>query len=271
MTLPTDPKARKNVPIQTGCIDYFPDALAAVAAVSLAGNEQHHPGQPLHWERGKSTDEADALQRHQMERGTIDSDGHRHSAKVAWRALAQLQKEIEEAEGLPVSRGSRAVTPPVNKIAYNFPIYYSAYESWELDPDETHPGGAEYDFPVMLNINDGSRGDLPTDKAWVLDFLDPDEVKEKPLPFSVMTEQEDREGDWTSVTDKTQKKAHRETLPYGVFTNPLPTDKTTKKARARTARLGPTPSKSSSHGPVKSRGRGSNAPKKDRTRAKLDT
>ena len=30
-----------------------------------------------------------------IEAGTIDTDGVRHSAKVAWRALANLQKEIE--------------------------------------------------------------------------------------------------------------------------------------------------------------------------------
>lgn len=95
--LPTDPKARKNVPIATGVLDYFPDALAAVAEVSRIGNEQHNPGKPLHWDRSKSTDEADALMRHFVERGTIDSDGARHSAKVAWRALALLQKEIEAA------------------------------------------------------------------------------------------------------------------------------------------------------------------------------
>jgi hypothetical protein len=35
--------------------------------------------------------------RHFLERGTIDTDGVRHSAKVAWRALAMLQKEIEQA------------------------------------------------------------------------------------------------------------------------------------------------------------------------------
>lgn len=93
--LPTDAKARKNVPIATGCLDYFPDALAAVAEVSRVGNEQHHPGTPLHWDRSKSTDEADALIRHFMERGTFDTDGLRHSAKTAWRALALLQKEIE--------------------------------------------------------------------------------------------------------------------------------------------------------------------------------
>jgi hypothetical protein len=30
-----------------------------------------------------------------MRRGTMDSDGLRHTAKMAWRALALLQKEIE--------------------------------------------------------------------------------------------------------------------------------------------------------------------------------
>lgn len=95
--LPNDAKARKQLPIATGVLDYFPDALAAVAACSLAGSQQHHPGAPLHWDRAKSTDESDALIRHFLERGTIDTDGIRHSAKVAWRALALLQKEIEAA------------------------------------------------------------------------------------------------------------------------------------------------------------------------------
>ncbi|HXI50420.1 MAG TPA: dATP/dGTP diphosphohydrolase domain-containing protein [Candidatus Saccharimonadales bacterium] len=87
--------ARKAFPLATGCLDYFPDALAAIAEVSFVGNEQHNPGQPLHWDRSKSTDEADALMRHFIDRGTRDDDGMRHSAKVAWRALALLQKEIE--------------------------------------------------------------------------------------------------------------------------------------------------------------------------------
>lgn len=95
MGLPTDPKERKNVPIATGVLDYFPDALAAIASVSKAGNDQHNPGQPLHWAKHKSTDHADSLLRHLIDRGTIDTDGMRHSAKVAWRALALLQTEIE--------------------------------------------------------------------------------------------------------------------------------------------------------------------------------
>jgi hypothetical protein len=100
MTLPKDAQERKDTPVVSGVLDYFPDALAEVARVSKVGNDQHNPGQPLHWAKEKSTDEADALVRHLMERGTLDTDGTRHSAKVAWRALALLQRELEaEAKG----------------------------------------------------------------------------------------------------------------------------------------------------------------------------
>lgn len=100
MTLTTDAKARKATPIASGVLDYFPDALAAVADVSRKGNDQHNGiGTPLKWDRSKSTDESDALIRHFLDRGTLDDDGSRHSAKVAWRALALLQKEIETAGG----------------------------------------------------------------------------------------------------------------------------------------------------------------------------
>ena len=92
----SDPKERKNLPIGTGVLDYFPDALAAVAHCSKVGNDQHNPGQPLHWDRSKSTDQSDCIIRHFIERGTVDSDGVRHSAKLAWRALALLQIEIEK-------------------------------------------------------------------------------------------------------------------------------------------------------------------------------
>ncbi len=103
--LPTDAKERKAIPIATGCLDYFPNALAEVAKISKAGNDQHNPGEPLHWARGKSTDHADTIVRHLMERGTVDTDGTRHSAKLAWRALALLQEELEAA-GAPKARGA---------------------------------------------------------------------------------------------------------------------------------------------------------------------
>lgn len=108
MNLSADPKERKNAPIARGVLDYFPNAIAAVAEVSRLGNEQHNPGEPLHWAREKSTDHADCVARHLIERGTVDVDGARHSAKLAWRALALLQTELEEAaEAEEDARGNR--------------------------------------------------------------------------------------------------------------------------------------------------------------------
>jgi Domain of unknown function (DUF5664) len=104
--LPQDAKERKQIPLASGVLDYFPSALVEVAKVSFAGNEQHNPGQSLRWTRGKSMDHSDTMLRHFTERGTIDTDGVRHSAKMVWRALAILQEEME-AEGSPISRGSR--------------------------------------------------------------------------------------------------------------------------------------------------------------------
>jgi hypothetical protein len=93
------PTERKQRPVFSGVLQYFPDALLEVAYCSWVGNEQHNPGEPLRWDRTKSTDEHDALVRHLLAAGTLDSDGVRHSAKVAWRALAALQKEIERERG----------------------------------------------------------------------------------------------------------------------------------------------------------------------------
>src|SRR5210317_600364 len=90
---------RKQTPIFTGVLNYFPDAIREVARCSYAGQQQHNPDKPLAWDRSKSGDELDALSRHLLEAGTIDTDGIRHSAKVAWRALANLQKEIEDDIG----------------------------------------------------------------------------------------------------------------------------------------------------------------------------
>lgn len=94
--LPATGAERKTFPVGSGVLDYFPDALVAISEVSYKGNEQHNPGQPLHWAREKSADEADTLIRHYMQRGLRDTDGIRHSAKMAWRSLALLQKEIEQ-------------------------------------------------------------------------------------------------------------------------------------------------------------------------------
>lgn len=106
-SLPSDSAARKEAPMCTGVLDYFTLAIAAVARVSKKGNDQHNPGEALHWSRGKSMDHADCIVRHLAERGVIDTDGESHTAKVAWRALALLQEEEEKRLNMPVSRGSK--------------------------------------------------------------------------------------------------------------------------------------------------------------------
>lgn len=94
-SLPTDSKGRKEFPVASGFMDYFPDAIAAVAHLSYLATKQHHPDKPMHWNRAVSNDEDDTMMRHFLQRGTRDTDGERHSAKMVWRALAMLQKEIE--------------------------------------------------------------------------------------------------------------------------------------------------------------------------------
>lgn len=91
---------RKATPIYSGVLMYFPKAMSAIAQCSMAGNEQHNPGEPLHWAREKSGDELDALARHLMDAGSMDTDGVRHSTKVAWRALANLEKELEKEDDI---------------------------------------------------------------------------------------------------------------------------------------------------------------------------
>ena len=99
MTLPSDSKARKEMPIGTGVIDYFPRALAAVAMLSKAGNDKHNLGLPLHWSKEKSTDHPDCIIRHFIDRGKIDPDsGLLHDVGLAWRALANLEMVLEAIE-----------------------------------------------------------------------------------------------------------------------------------------------------------------------------
>lgn len=106
-SLPDDAEARNGIPMADGLLYYFPNALAEVARVSYFGNMQHNPGQPMHWARGKSTDHENKILRHLVDAGKRDSKGIRHSAYLAWRALALLQEEIERDEGAPLPRNAR--------------------------------------------------------------------------------------------------------------------------------------------------------------------
>lgn len=103
--LPKDYKARKSLPMYTFLTQYFPDAIIELVKVSVAGNVQHNPGQPMHWARGKSTDQMETAVRHIFDHGMgntyddeppevlacIGNDGTMHLAKAAWRLLAEIQ------------------------------------------------------------------------------------------------------------------------------------------------------------------------------------
>ena len=99
MMLPTDAQERKNIPIYTGFMVYFPLAIVEVTKVSVRGNEQHNPGSDLHWDRGKSKDERDSQARHLLDQTapclSLD-DEIKHAAAGTWRAMANLQKLCEQ-------------------------------------------------------------------------------------------------------------------------------------------------------------------------------
>lgn len=105
-----DDAERKSVPLLTGVIDYFLPALIEIAKVSKAGNDQHNPGEPLHWSKGKSTDHGNTAMRHLSQHGTLDKDGMRHTAKAAWRLLAMLTIEVEaEQHGMTYAEYTKAL------------------------------------------------------------------------------------------------------------------------------------------------------------------
>jgi len=110
--LPSDPSERKKIPVYSGVIRYFPDAIAEVAIISREGNDQHNPGTELHWDRSKSTDELDAMMRHVLDGanpGQCINQRIKEAAARTWRSLADLQKLCEK-------RDSPKAQPPVNII-----------------------------------------------------------------------------------------------------------------------------------------------------------
>lgn len=153
MILPTEATARKAVPLFSGCLKYFPRALAAVSELSRVGNEQHNPGKPLFWDRSKSGDELDALGRHLLEAGTVDSDGQLHSVKVAWRALANLEKELErresDAKGYARRMGEDEIATVLAKAEINpEPGLYTVHPDGSCTFQPTHPIGPRRAYDI---------------------------------------------------------------------------------------------------------------------------
>lgn len=118
-TLPRDSATRKEYPIYSGVIRYFPAALAEVARVSKIGNDKHNQGQEMHHARGKSLDHADCQVRHMIdaaEAGGRDADGVPELAYKAWRALAELQEWLEKNDGAPLAPGAKLPEAPYNTL-----------------------------------------------------------------------------------------------------------------------------------------------------------
>lgn len=113
MPLPKDNALRKALPLFTFLTEYFPDAILELVKVSVAGNMQHNPGEPMHWARGKSMDQLNTAQRHMWDYATtgpyndepplppeilaaIGGEPPMHLANAAWRLLAQIQLDCEQ-------------------------------------------------------------------------------------------------------------------------------------------------------------------------------
>ncbi len=138
MTLPTDSARRKEFPILSGFIKYFPAAIAGVANVSKLGNDKHNPGQALHHARGKSMDHGDCIVRHLMDvedliagRANLDKGASVDAIllevnQMVWRALAYSQ-ELHEQFGAPLAPSAKVeedkaqAAPPIFQELGSFP------------------------------------------------------------------------------------------------------------------------------------------------------
>jgi len=88
----------KKDSLATGVLDCFPNALAAIGRHSRFGNEKYPPvdgSSDLRWSFDVSTEHADAVVSHLVQRGQTDPEtGYSHSVAMAWRALALLETEL---------------------------------------------------------------------------------------------------------------------------------------------------------------------------------
>ena len=158
---------RKEYPLVAGFLDYFPDAALMVSHVSFIGNRQHNPGMPTHWARGKSTDHMDALARHLTDRGVEDVDKVLHDAKLAWRAMANLQETLERIYGLEPPRGTHVPKPVQDGFGKDTAVYPPHWRE-QMDPV---PTAHERKGPGPWPGQPGYRaGGLPYDKTEDWDF-----------------------------------------------------------------------------------------------------
>ncbi len=85
---------RKSYPMFEGALAYFPRAIAYLSHVSFVANEQHNPGEKLHWAKEKSIGVGNEILRHLVDKGKLDTDKLRHTGKLFWRAAELLEREL---------------------------------------------------------------------------------------------------------------------------------------------------------------------------------
>jgi hypothetical protein len=147
MILPTEDKTRKGEwPLWTFMFGYFPKAWLEVVRVAVVGNNQHNPGQKLHWAREKSTDQLNTALRHQFDYGMgvrKDTDGVYHLAKAIWRLMAQLQLDVEadekEAPKAGIRDTSQLIPADVIQGTCHCKERVFAYRAGDLEPSVMDP------------------------------------------------------------------------------------------------------------------------------------
>lgn len=120
LTLPTYSATRKDYPLLSGFLKYFPAAIAGAANISKLGNDKHNPGEELHHARGKSMDHGDCIIRHLMDTEDLVSAYSKGVAEVTsdqillevnqmvWRALAYSQ-QLHEQYGAPLAPAAKEI------------------------------------------------------------------------------------------------------------------------------------------------------------------
>lgn len=100
---PEESKRRKLQVVFDGFLQYYPRATKEVANYSRLGNDKHNPGQPLHWAKEKSQDQANCAGRHLIDIGpdwmARDPEFNTfHAVGLAWRSMALLETVLEAEE-----------------------------------------------------------------------------------------------------------------------------------------------------------------------------
>jgi hypothetical protein len=138
----TDSDVRKEYPVFSGLLEYFPRACAEIAHLSYLANYKHNGDTPMRWAKEKSSDHKDCELRHAMD--------HDYVAK-AWRALADLQIELENGYD-PEREYKQYRQTPVSEAKAADPVVDRAPTQ---DTEHKQGGGSQSTAPHTKGIHRG--------------------------------------------------------------------------------------------------------------------